>query len=276
VTTSSARPSSLPDGTEELVRTWPAAGEPWAVLVVVHGLGEHSGRYEPVAGPASAAGIEVRSFDLIGHGSTGGRRAHIDDWARFLDQVQVHVEEAKISGLPVVLYGHSLGGLIALEYTLSERPRPDLLVLSAPAIGGGKAWQRWVGTRCSHGSPRWRRCPTRSPGEHLSRDPAVGDAYFGDPLVSSRRRPSCRRGLFPAMDRTRAAIASLDVPTLVIHGGSDVRRTPRGQRPLSGHPMVERRLYPKLRHECHNEPEGPQVVAEVIEWIDGRLRGTAG
>jgi acylglycerol lipase len=275
VTTSSARPSSLPDGTEELVRTWPAAGEPWAVLVVVHGLGEHSGRYEPVAGPASAAGIEVRSFDLIGHGSTGGRRAHIDDWARFLDQVQVHVEEAKISGLPVVLYGHSLGGLIALEYTLSERPRPDLLVLSAPAIGGGKAWQRWVGTLLPRIAPL-APVPIAVKGEDLSRDPAVGDAYLNDPLVIFKGTAQAAGEVFPAMDRTRAAIASLDVPTLVIHGGSDGVVPPETSVALSGHPLVERRLYPKLRHECHNEPEGPQVVAEVIDWIDGRVRGTAG
>jgi alpha-beta hydrolase superfamily lysophospholipase len=275
VTTSSARPSTLPDGTGELVRTWPAAGEPWAVLVVVHGLGEHSGRYEPVAGPASAAGIEVLSFDLIGHGSTGGRRADIDDWSRFLDQVQVHVEEARKSGLPVVLYGHSLGGLIALEYTLSERPRPDLLVLSAPALKGGSVWQRTVAPVLGRLAPTLA-IPNAITGEQLSRDPAVGDAYFGDPLVLTKATTRFGAGLFEAMDRTRAAIATLDVPTLVIHGGSDVLVQPDASLPLSGHPMVERRLYPKLRHECHNEPERSQVVGEVIEWIEGRLRGTAG
>jgi acylglycerol lipase len=275
VTTSSARPSTLPDGTPELVRTWPAAGEPWAVLVIVHGLGEHSGRYERVAGPASAAGIEVRSFDLIGHGSTGGRRAHIDDWARFLDQVQVHVEEAKTSGLPVVLYGHSLGGLIALEYTLSERPRPDLLVLSAPALDGGAAWQRMLAPALARLAPTLP-VPNAITGEQLSRDPAVGEAYFGDPLVLVKATANLGAELFAAMDRTRGAIASLAVPTMVIHGGADVLVTPEASLPLTGHPMVARHIYPKLRHECHNEPEGPQVVAEVIDWIDGRVRGTAG
>lgn len=110
----------------ELIRDWVPEGEPRATVVLVHGIGEHSGRYERAGGLLAEAGFWVRSYDLIGHGASGGDRVDVGDWARFHDQLQAHIERARHRGRPVVVMGHSMGGLIALGYVLASRPEPEI------------------------------------------------------------------------------------------------------------------------------------------------------
>ena len=137
-----ARPVPVDDIGIEMVRDWGPKGTPRGYVVLVHGLAEHCGRYERTGSLLAEAGFHVRSFDLIGFGASGGPRGDIDDWSRYHDQIQRHVEWAREQGEPVVLMGQSMGGNLALGYALSGRPAPDLLVLTAPALGGGAAWQR--------------------------------------------------------------------------------------------------------------------------------------
>ena len=257
----------LPDGTEELVRRWLPGSEPWASVVVVHGLGEHSGRYERTGSLLAEAGLAVEAFDLVGFGGSRGRRGDVEAWDTYLDQVRNHV--TAVDG-PTVLLGHSMGGLIALEYVLSPRPRPDLLVLSAPGLGGGKAWQRKLAPVLARLAPT-AAIPTKIDGAQLSRDPAVGEACFGDPLVLTAVTARLGAELFAAIDRVRAGLDRLDLPTLVLHGGADTLVPPQASLALASLPTVERRIYPKLRHELFNEPEGPDVVGEAIEWIRARV-----
>ncbi len=267
---SRATPGVLPDGVHELRRVWEPEGDPQGVVVVVHGLGEHSGRYERTGSLLAEAGFSVRSFDLIGFGATGGTRAYVDSWSVLLDQVETHMSAAKETGLPVVLLGHSLGGLIALEYTLSERVAPDLLVVSAPGLAGGAAWQRMTAPIAAAIGPKLM-VPNALKGEQLSRDPAVGEQYFADPLVLTKSTAKLGAEIFAAMDRTNAAVHSLNVPTLVIHGGMDTIVPPPATAHLASLPGVERHLYPTLRHESFNEPEGPDVVADMVAWIEKSL-----
>jgi alpha-beta hydrolase superfamily lysophospholipase len=163
-----------------------------------------------------------------------------------------------------------MGGLIALEYALSDRPAPDLLILSSPGLSGGKAWQRSVAGVAASLAPRLS-VPNGLSGDQLSRDPEVGEAYFADPLVLTKSTTRLGSELFSAMDRVNANLKALDIPTLVIHGGADTIVPASASAPLGHLPTVERRLYPKLRHETMNEPEGPQVVADIIAWIDRHL-----
>jgi alpha-beta hydrolase superfamily lysophospholipase len=270
VIASLARPTVTRSGIGELTRTWTPETEPWAEVVVVHGLGEHSGRYERVGSIMADAGMRVESFDLIGFGATGGRRGDIESWALYLNQVEDHLAARRESGLPVVLLGHSMGGLIALEYCLSERPQPDALVISAPAVGGGQAWQRVVAPVLARVVPKVP-VPNAIKGEQLSRDPAVGEAYFTDPLVYTSSTTRLGAELFTAMDRTRANLGNLSLPALVIHGGADTIVPPAGSAILGELPGVERRLHLTLRHESFNEPEGPEVVNEVVDWIRSTL-----
>ncbi|HEX7099846.1 MAG TPA: alpha/beta hydrolase [Acidimicrobiia bacterium] len=269
-----AAPVPHPTVGTQLVRTWSPDGEPLAEVVIVHGIAEHSGRYERTGGILADAGFSVRAMDLVGCGATGGRRGDVADWTLYLDQVERQLEEARAMGRPVVLLGHSMGGLIALEYTLAERPRPDLLVLSAPALRGGAPWQHKLAPVLARVVPILP-VPNALKGEQLSRDPAVGEAYFSDPLVYTSATARMGHQLFAAMDRTRAAIDRLEVPTLVLHGGDDTIVPPSASADLERVPCVERRLYPGLRHEIFNEPEGPEFLAEVAEWIGNRL-GTGG
>lgn len=253
-----------------MVRTWPPDGDPVAVVVLVHGIAEHTGRYEEVGAILAERRMGVIAADLVGFGVTGGRRGHVDDWAVYLDQVQALVEEAQATGHPVVLLGHSMGGLIALEYALAERTSPDLLVLSAPGLAGGAAWQRMAAPMVARVAPTVK-FPNSVKGEQLSRDPAVGEAYFGDPLVVTASTGRMGAELFAAMERTRRRIDRLDIPTLVLHGGLDTIVPPPSTVDLGAVAGVERRLYPTLRHELFNEPEGPEIVGEVADWIKERL-----
>jgi alpha-beta hydrolase superfamily lysophospholipase len=267
---STAYPRPHPTVGSQLVRVWEPTTEPIAEMVLVHGLAEHSGRYERPGGLFAQAGIRVVAPDLVGFGATGGKRGDVDDWAVYLDQVQDLVEEARGTGRPVVLFGHSMGGLIAFDYALSERPKPDLLVLSAPALEGGARWQRKLAPVLARIAPGLS-VPNKLKGEQLSRDPAVGQAYFSDPLVHTASTSRLGAEFFAAMDRVRGTVGRLDLPTLVTHGGADAIVPPTCTVELGSLPGVERRLYPKLRHETLNEPEGPEVAGEIIDWIKAHL-----
>ena len=105
----------------------------------------------------------------------------------------------------------------------------------------------------------------------LSRDPAVGEAYMADPLVFTVATPRFGKAMGEEMQRVQRAWDRLDVPTLVFHGGMDSIVPPEGSAPMEALPTVERRLYPQLRHETMNEPEGPEVVADTIAWITAHL-----
>ncbi len=133
------------DDTELLTRHWPAdeaeaggawAGAPWASILLVHGLGDHSGRYEHVGDQMAAAGLDVYAYDHRGMGGSGGRPGDVEQWSQFHDDLaeRLAAVRAAAGGRPVILYGHSLGGLIVAGYCLSPRPKPDLVVLSSPAL----------------------------------------------------------------------------------------------------------------------------------------------
>lgn len=254
----------------ELVRDWVPSGEPTAVVVFVHGLFEHSGRYELLGSMMSDAGIHVRSFDLLGGGATGGRRWDTPDWEQFHDQLQTHMEWALDQGPPVVLMGHSTGGTISLSYVLEERPEPQMLVLSSPLIEVRRNWQQMALPILVRIAPRMH-IPSPVKNEDLSRDPEVGEAYHADPLVFPVATPRFGAALNEEMDRLQNLMHDPGVPTFVFHGGQDPIVPPQGSAHLAELPSVERRLYPSLRHETMNEPEGAEVIADVIDWITERL-----
>ena len=259
------------DETPLQVRHWSPTGEPWATVLIVHGIGEHSGRYERTGRLMAEAGLDVHAFDIRGHGLSGGRRVYVRRWEDFLDDLEVRLRAVREPGRPLVLFGHSMGALIALTYACSDRPAPDLLVLSAPPLGAAvPVWQRSLAPILSRLAPTLVLANPIS-GDQLSRDPAVGTAYFADPLVQPRSTARLGAELLKAMKRGRAGLGRLNVPTLVIHGGADTLVPTRVSEPLAAIPGVERRVLPGLRHETLNEPEGPQVVAAIVEWLRAQV-----
>lgn len=266
-----ARPEPAPDGGAQLVREWDPEGEPRGDLVLVHGIGEHSGRYAQVGSWFTEAGYRVRGFDLIGFGASSGPRGDIARWSLYLDQVEGHLRAMRTEGRPLALMGHSLGGLIAAEYAVSERPQPDLLILSSPALMGGAVWQRAIVPFFGRAFPTLS-FPNVIKGSQLSRDPAVGEAYMSDPLNLFKTTARLGANALASQARVVPLLSRISIPTFVIHGGDDTLVPPEASQLLLGLPGMERRLYPDLRHECLNEPEGRQVVADIVSWLDEHTR----
>ena len=254
------------DGTSLRTRTWTPSGPTWARLLLVHGIAEHSGRYERTGALLAAGGVEVSAFDLRGFGASGGPRASVSRWADYLDDVQERLATLPLD-LPRILMGHSMGGLIALTYVLDHRPPPDLLVLSSPALGDSAPGFFHVAAPWLARVAPSLRLSNGLQASQLATDPAVGVAYFADPLVVPRTTTRLAAQMFAAMGRARRDAAGLTIPTLVTQGSDDTIVPPASTELLGHLPGVERRLYPGLRHETLNEPSGPQVVAEILAWL---------
>ena len=273
------------DGTDLLVRHWPPdeveaggawAGPPWGSVLLVHGLGEHSGRYEHVGDQLTGAGLEVAAYDHRGMGGSGGRRGDVERWSEYHDDLEARLADLRAGarGGPVVLYAHSLGGLITAGYLLDERPKPDLAVLSSPALDSAlPGWKKRLAPVLARVGPTVA-IANGIDGQTLSRDPSVAARTVDDP--SCVKVSTARFGALALAEQARVragAPKGFGIPTLVIHGEAD-RLVPVGASAvLEDAPLVERRTYPELRHELHNEPEGPAIVDEIIAWLRERSAG---
>ena len=268
------------DGTSILVRDWASdsrPGWPWASVLLVHGMGEHSGRYEHVGDQMAAAGLDVHAYDHRGNGGSGGRRGHVDRWEQYHDDLaeRLVAVRGQSGGRPVVLYGHSMGGLVVLGYLLTDRPRPDLVVLSSPALDSTLAeWKKTLAPTLSRIVPTLA-VPNGIDGRTLSRDPAVADKVADDPLATKSSTTRFGAEALIEQARVRRDYGGLTMPTLVLHGLDDGLVPAQASEILASLPNVERRTYPGLRHELHNEPEGPVIIAEIIDWIRAKTGGRA-
>jgi acylglycerol lipase len=266
------------DGLELRTLRWPAAGTTRAHLLLIHGIAEHAGRHAHVASRFALAGIETHAYDLRGFGASAGPRAYVERWSQHHDDLedQLAAVRAVAGGLPVVLYGHSMGGLIALGYVLADppRPEPDLLVLSAPAIAAVvPRWKRSLADVLGRALPRFA-VANDLPAGGLSHDSQIEVAYRSDPLNTHRTTARLGLELFREQARIQARLAqikALPVPTYVLHGTDDPIVPVSTSDSLEGRENATRRVYPGLRHEMHNEPEGPAVIEDTIAWIDRSL-----
>lgn len=264
----------MPDGTILRTLRWEAVEEPWAAANIVHGLGEHGGRYITVAAALTGAGIDTWSYDLRGNGGSGGRRGWVERWPVLHDDLEARLAALREQdpGRPLVLYGHSLGGLIATGYVLSDPPRPlpDLLVLSSPAFEDNLAgWKRGLAGVLAKVVPNMKLA-NGVPAGSLSRDPGVDAAKVDDALCSDSSTIRFGAEAFAEQDRVKAAIAAIDrmpVPTYVFHGADDPLVPVDASAILEGKGNVTRRVHGGLRHECHHEPEHADVLAGVVAWI---------
>lgn len=273
---------STDDGLQLHLRQWAPASTPRGTVLIVHGLGEHIARYEHVAAALNAGGWHVAGYDQRGHGASGGRRGAIsrtDDLLRDLAGV-VDLLRAQRGG-PLVLLGHSLGGLIVGRFVaegLSAAPaawhRPvDALVMSSPALDPGmNALQKAMlavagplipGLAVGNGlKPEW-----------ISRDPGVVQAYRTDPLVHDRIVGRLARFIVDAGELVRARAREWRVPTLLVYAGSDRCVAPRGSEAFAAaapRQVVQAHAYPGLFHEIFNEPEKAQVLRDLTHWLDRR------
>jgi len=270
------------DGVELRTYRWPAVGTTRAHLLLVHGIAEHAGRYPHVASQLARAGIAMHAYDQRGFGASGGHRAYVDRWSQYHDDVEDRLAEVRsaAAGLPVVLYGHSMGGLITLGYVLADPPRPlpDLLVLSAPAIDAiVPAWKRRLAPVLAATVPRFALANKIRRGS-LSGDPAIEAAYHADPLAVHRTTAGLGAALLREQDRVKRVLASgelLPLTTYVLHGTDDPVIPEWATRSLEGRANVTRRVYEGLHHETHNEPSGTAVISDTIAWIERQVEKLA-
>ena len=259
------------DGTSLLVRHWPAvaASAPMASMLLVHGLAEHCGRYDHVGSQLASAGIDVHSFDLRGFGGSGGPRASVDRWSQLHDDLEERVVAVRSIApeRPLVLYGHSLGGLLALGYVLDGRSEPDLLVLSAPAIKADLPLLPRLAVSGLRRIAPGLMLKNPFDGDVLSCDPQVAANYVSDPLNQHRSTVRFAHAALAEQARVSAAVHRLSIPTLVVHGGDDRLIPTASSEVFEGMPGVTRRVYPVLRHETHNEPTGAMVVKDIAGWV---------
>jgi alpha-beta hydrolase superfamily lysophospholipase len=261
-------------GASQLCRSWRPANSdrpPRSATLIVHGIGEHSGRYDHVGRLLAGRGHDVVAADNRGHGQTTGRRGHVEQFSEFLDDVEDRLAQRRELGVPVVLYGHSLGGLISSAYVVDGRPAPDLLVLSAPALGvNAPRWQRVAAPILSRVAPRLF-VKSDLDATLLSHDVALQEAYRNDPLRVRGATARFGHEIFTTMASTRTRLDRITMPTYVFHGSADDLIPAKFSQPLAAQANVTYRLWPGLRHETHNETTKEQVLAELAEWLDIQL-----
>ncbi len=259
---------------------WHPAGPTRGVIVLVHGLAEHSGRYGELVGTLTAAGFAVYALDQRGHGRSPGARAQIGRFGWLVADLATRLQTARAAqpDVPLVLLGHSMGGAVALATALEHPQLVDALALSAPAIAADPAVSA---LRVAFAQLLSRLLPgvgvLRLEAALVSRDPAVVAAYECDPLVYRGAVPARTAvELLGAMTAFPARVPALRVPTLVLHGTADglvpIQQAQAVWQAFGTTDLTVHR-YPGLYHELFNEPERAQVYADLLAWLSaGRFK----
>jgi acylglycerol lipase len=264
---------AAPDGTRLFRRSW-LPSNPQRTLAIVHGFAEHSDRYDHVGAWFSTRDFAVHAYDQRGHGKSDGARGHVDSFSQLLDDLEAFLDLVRREHpeQPLVLLGHSLGGLVVATL-LCER-KPDLLgaITVGPPLELGPGVSRMklrIARVLRRFAPRMR-LGAGIDSSDLTRDPEVARAYDADPLVFDKATAAFGAEALDTALRTGAAGMVVQVPMLLLHGEADRLCPPRGSRTFhgqlrgAGHRL---RIYPKLRHEILNEPEQEQVFEDVLGWV---------
>lgn len=267
------------DGDNLAVQDWPLEhGHTLrGVVLLVHGLGEHAGRYDTLARQLNDWGFAVRGYDQYGHGDSGGKRGGLPTDARLLDDLSDMVDSLRArmtSKTPLILLGHSLGGLVAARFVaLAIRP-VEALVLSSPALDPGLTWvQKLLLAVLPHIAPNVR-VSNGLDATLLSHDPAVVAAYRADPRVHDRISARLARFIAETGPATVAQASTWTVPSLLLYAGADKLVNPAGSRAFaSAAPknVVTTRCFETLYHEIFNERDAEPVYAELKKWLDSRF-----
>lgn len=257
-------------------QSWQAVDQPTAVVVLAHGLAEHSARYAHVAAALNSAGLVVFALDHLGHGRSPGARCVVDRFEQYLDGVDALCDIAvRDYDLPLHLLGHSMGGLIAGHTLLRHPDRYRSAVLTGPAViapDPPPAWQESIVRFLSRWAPTLGVVALE--GEAISRDAAVVRRYFDDPLVYNGKIPArLAAELFDAMAVLRARADEIATPLFVMHGSADRLTAPEGGELLIERATSSRKkfwLVPDAYHELFNEPDQAAAIAAMCDWYHER------
>jgi alpha-beta hydrolase superfamily lysophospholipase len=266
-------------GTQLFYQAWvPDLRRPRAVLVNLHGLGDHSSLYPNLASQVPAAGIPLYAYDMRGNGRSPGQRAYLSGWHEYRDDLQAFL--LKVAewqpGTPLFLLGNSLGGLVVLEYALQHAAGLAGVIAAAPPLGklGVPPLLMTLGRFLSRVIPRFSlRVGMDLTG--LARDPAVVQAVLADPLFHRRGTARLSTEVTAAIHRVQVQAGSLALPILILHGSADRMVLPDGSRELfskvrsAGSQLKE---YPEAYHGLFADLDAQEVIGDLLAWIDARLR----
>jgi len=264
-------------GANIFYRCW-APAEPRAVLLLAHGLAEHSGRYGDFASFFADAGIATYALDFPGHGRSDGKRGHVRDFQEYTEALGALLSLAREAhpDIPFVLFGHSMGGLIAADFLLQHQSEFVAAVLTGAAIQSPQQPSSiviFINRVIASVMPRLGVLRLDASG--ISRDPQVISDYENDPLVyRGKATAGLVTALFSAMKRVVENATSIRLPMLIMHGSVDSLTAVEGSELLhdsisSGDKKIV--IYDGLYHEILNEPERKNVMADILQWLESRI-----
>lgn len=255
-------------------QAWLPTGSPRTVLLVVHGLAEHGGRYANLASYFVPKGYAVYSFDYCGHGKSGGLRCYVHCFSDYLDDLHSFVDiiRKEQSGGRIFLVGHSMGGTIAVAYAAEHQQELAGMVISAPTVKMGSSVSpvdKLMAPVLSALAPKMGVAAIDASA--ISRDKAVVTAYVNDPLVY-RGKIRARLGaeMLKVMQQLPSIIPRITLPTLIMQGTADRLSNPEGSRMLYGllgSPDKTLKQYEGFYHEIFNEPGHEQVLTDMADWL---------
>ena len=269
------------EGITFFLRGWePEDGKPKALVVLVHGLGEHTARYAHVGKALTGAGYALAGFDLRGHGRSGGRRGHASSLDAYMHDIRqfFSLMEQRYPNIPRFLYGHSLGGLLVLAYAIQHGAGLKGVIATGPALRsslqeqkGKIAMVRVLGSLVPAVT-----LPSGLDAATVSRDSVIVEAYRKDPLVHDRTSLGFGKAALNAIDLCFARAREFPAPLLIMHGTGDRITYFSGSEDFAklvreADRDVTLRLWDDLYHEIHNEPEKEDVFRFTIEWLDKHL-----
>lgn len=268
---------TTPDGLSIYTQNWLPADEPKAIVLIAHGLGEHSDRYVHVGNALTQRGYGVYTLDHRGHGRSEGLRVYFDNFQNPVDDLKLYFDSirAQHPGKDIFLYGHSMGSLISLYFTLRYQSELAGLIISGTPLTIDQPYPQFALKALGFLDTRFPQMPLAAlSARGVSRDKAIVTAYEKDPLVAnSRVRVRMTYQMASSARELRGKVQDITLPLLVLHGTADPICPVSGGKLLYQtvqSPDKTLKLYEGLYHEVHNEPEQETVLADVGKWLESR------
>jgi acylglycerol lipase len=266
------------DGMSIYAQGWEPEDKPLAIICMVHGLGEHFGRYRHLAQFLTDNGFAYLGIDLRGHGKTPGPRGHVPSFETFMQDINLMLDQAGIRypGLPVFLYGHSLGGILVLNYCLRRGPNLTGVIVTSPGLRTALEEQTakvFIAKIAGTFLP-WVSLPTGVDVNDLSRNPDVARDYLADPYVHERASLRMAKETLAAIPYIFQHADEFKYPLLLMHGLADRLAYARGSQEfaeLAKKADITLQFWEGAYHELHNEPEQDLVFNQILQWLKTRL-----
>lgn len=251
---------------------WLPEAPPRSVTCLVHGFGEHIGRYEHVAAAFNQENIALAAIDLRGHGKSEGKRGHTPSYNHLLEDLRLFIRHIsnRFPNVPIHLYGHSMGGNIVSNYLLIDRPA----TLHSAIITS--TWFRLrfdppkikvvLGRLMRKIYPKYSESNDLYP-DHLSRDTSIGKAYQADPLVNDKITTEMYFAITEAGQWALDHASPIELPLLVMHGSADPITSPEASKDFAERVNAQYRSWDEMYHETHNEVGREQVIDAIIQWL---------